>query len=610
MYDNKPLPILLFALALTLISAVCPAQAQPSPMKALIHAYSIAPGVLNTSEAGATLLTITLDINPEWYAYSNIPGDSGKPTHLSAITADGTPLRVIYPKGTPKKDSYDPSVTIAAYLDGTQLFVVVPDTQPTPFPILLNLDMLLCHPTKCVPTRLDLAFENPETTPSGLPPADAQPWWTTFSELARQQNDTPLPSAAEGSVAESPVIDWQFSPTYLQPGLEVSSLLSAILMGLLAGLILNIMPCVLPVVSLKLSALLGANTTEDGKNPVAAFREHNVFFILGVLSFFLFLAIVLGATGQAWGALFQYQWLVLAIAAIMGALGLSLFGLFHLPVIDLKFGAGHANPRKQAFFTGMLTTLLATPCSGPFLGGVLGWALIQGPLVIATVFISIGIGMSSPYILMIINPKLARFLPKSGPWIEYVEKGIAFFLLGTAFYLIAIALGSESLRILAPLWTLLFGGWLWIRTKAARSNTKWSIRLATIALLVASIVWTLPPAVENNPWADFHPVATQQKMGKEILFLDFTADWCPTCKVLEATVLTDKNISRWKQAYSITFIKVDMTDRNPEAEALLKALGSRSIPTAAIFTKESPSTPIVLRDLFTVDQLENIMKSL
>ncbi len=164
---------------------------------------------------------------------------------------------------------------------------------------------------------------------------------------------------------------------------------------------------------------------------------------------------MLGVTGSAWGALFQNKWLVLSVAAIILALSLSLFGLFHLPVIDLKFGSKNNNPHVQAFFTGNLTTLLATPCSGPFLGGVLSWALIQGPVVIATVFISIGIGMALPYLLLALNPGLSRFLPKSGPWIEFVEKGIAFFLIATAFYLVSIAVGSESLRILAPLWALL-----------------------------------------------------------------------------------------------------------------------------------------------------------
>lgn len=598
---TKQIITLFSTLLLALSWTIAYAQISPGniPMSTPMEAYRLTPDSL--------LLTLSLDMEPDWHTYADDPGGLGKPTRLSGTTASGEKISPRYPDPIVKPDAFDPDSLVNTYKSGTKLFAIVPTNKPV-FPINLQLDLLLCHPTKCVPARLNLTFGNASLDITTLPPANQQPWWNTFQQLTQQA--TALPAEAVTVSNQSTIVDWQFTPTYLQPGLEVASLLSAILMGLLAGLILNIMPCVLPVVSLKLSALLGAHTTTDGKDPIAAFREHNFFFVLGVLSFFLVLAIVLGATGKAWGALFQYRWLVLAIAAIMGALGLSLFGLFHLPVIDLKFGSGHANPRKQAFFTGMLTTLLATPCSGPFLGGVLGWALIQGPVVIAIVFISIGIGMSSPYLLLILNPKLARFLPKSGPWIEYVEKGIAFFLLGTAFYLVAIAIGSDSLRILAPLWAILLGGWLWVRTQSSKATTRWSVRIGSLVLLACSVILTMPSSIETNPWTPFNPMTVQQEIGKKTLLLDFTADWCPTCKVLEATVMTNENVSRWKKKYSIKFIKVDMTERDPEAEALLKALGSRSIPTAAIFTIKNPSSPIVLRDLFTVDQLENIMKSL
>ncbi len=218
--------------------------------------------------------------------------------------------------------------------------------------------------------------------------------------------------------------------------------------------------------------------------------------------------------------------------------------------------------------------------------------------------------MSIPYLLLIINPRLSRFLPKSGPWIEYVEKGIAFFLVATAFYLASIALGEESIRILALLWAVLLGGWLWIRTKTANANTRWAVRLASLALLCILIVWTTPPTEQETVWEPFNPVQFSQRLGKEKLFLDFTADWCPTCKVLEATVMTPENVTRWSKKYGVTFIKVDMTERDPEKEALLGALGSASIPTAALFVSGEKSTsPLVLRDLFTESQLENILES-
>ncbi|WFS61081.1 cytochrome c biogenesis protein CcdA [Pseudodesulfovibrio thermohalotolerans] len=609
MIIKKPLFTLLLSLFILLSATSAMPLSQPSslPLKTSVEPFAVAADAIRPGSPGGVLLALTLHMEKEWYSYSNVPGETGKPTSLTAKAADGTQLEVFYPAGKKKPDSYDPTITVAAYLDGTKLFVLVPDGLTAPFPTSLALDLLLCHPTKCVPARVNLTFGQAGLDTGTLPPADGQPWWSEFQGMSGGQVKTQ--DSTKEDTGNAHIVDWQFTPAYFQPGLEVRGLLSAVLMGLLAGLILNVMPCVLPVVSLKLSSLLGAGA-EKGPDRIRAFREHNVFFVLGVISFFLFLAAVLGATGSAWGALFQDRWLVLGIAAVMGALALSLFGLFHLPVIDLKFGVGNKDPRKQAFFTGMLTTLLATPCSGPFLGGVLGWALIQGPVVIATVFVSIGLGMSAPYILLILNPGLARFLPKSGPWIEYVEKGIAFFLLGTAFYLVGIALGDASLRILAPLWVILFGGWLWFRTKTAGQGVRLLLRVSMLVLLAATVYWTTPMQTEVDPWEQFNPAVLNQDLGEERIFLEFTADWCPTCKALEATVMTRENVEDWKERYNVRFIKVDMTERDPEAEALLEALGSRSLPTAAVFRKNDRQTPVVIRDLYTVNQLENLLKSL
>jgi len=599
---TKPITSLFLAFLLTLVWSGSYAQITPKsiPMVTPIEAFQL--------DSDTLLLTITLDMEPEWYTYANDPGGMGKPTKLTGTTANGASISTVYPKGIVKPDTFDPSTMVNTFKSGTKLYALIPTDAPI-FPLLLRLDLLLCHPTKCVPVRRDLTFGTPDLDIKALPQAQDQSWWPQYNQLDKPASQSASTTPAAQTTSNG-YINWNFTPTYLQPGLEVTSLLSAILMGLLAGLILNIMPCVLPVVSLKLSAILNSNSAETEEERFANFREHNVFFALGILTFFLFLAIVLGATGEAWGTLFQKQWLVLGVAAVIFALSLSLFGLFHLPVIDLKFGVESKNPRVKAFFTGNLTTLLATPCSGPFLGGVLSWALVQGPAVIATVFVSIGIGMASPYILLIINPRLSRFLPKSGPWIEYVEKGIAFFLVATAFYLASIALGSESLRILAPLWAILFGGWLWMQTRETAPTTKWGVRLASVALLFGLIFWTMPAPVGEKVWEPFNPVELSERLGKEKLFVDFTADWCPTCKVLEATVLTPENVRRWKAEYGVAFIKVDMTERDPEAEALLRSLGSMSIPTAALFsTGTESSSPLVLRDLFTESQLENILKS-
>lgn len=114
---------------------------------------------------------------------------------------------------------------------------------------------------------------------------------------------------------------------------------------------------------------------------------------------------------------------------------------------------------------------------------------------------------------------------------------------------------------------------------------------------------------EEDVWEPFQAETLMDRVAEGPVFLDFTADWCPTCKVLEATVLTPENVMRWKDTYGVRFIRVDMTERNMEAEELLKALGSMSVPTAAFFTPKTPNEPMVLRDLFTKTQLENVLRS-
>lgn len=184
----------------------------------------------------------------------------------------------------------------------------------------------------------------------------------------------------------------------------------ALLFGLLAGLILNVMPCVLPVLTLKISTLLAAEGEE--KERKRAFREHNILFSAGILTWFAALALLFGLAGMAWGQLFQNSAVVFVMLLLVFALGLSMFDVFHLPVLDLRVGGSHANPRLNAYSTGLLATLLATPCSGPLLGGVLGWSLMQSLPVLMTVFLATGLGMALRYLLMAWKPSLANALPR------------------------------------------------------------------------------------------------------------------------------------------------------------------------------------------------------
>ena len=204
MYLTKPITTLFYTLMLTLACGVAHAQIQPStlPMETPIEAFKL------TGEAtaalgieGTALLTISINMEPDWYVYANIPGEMGKPTKLTATAADGTALTVFYPKGKEKPDTFDPSVIINAYQSGTRLFILVP-ADVAAYPIAMRLDLLLCHPTKCIPVRRDLTFGENGLDVSGFPLAENQPWWPGFVELARKDTG-PSKSVSSTATQES-----------------------------------------------------------------------------------------------------------------------------------------------------------------------------------------------------------------------------------------------------------------------------------------------------------------------------------------------------------------------------------------------------------------------
>ncbi len=569
------------------------------------------------SESGQTasrLAVLFLTPDAGWYTYSHDPGGVlGKPTRLTA-TLDGgpdggiVPLTALYPPGSPKKDVTDPSVTMDVYLGRTPLFLPLPEGAARPRTLLASLELLLCTADRCLPARLDLRFQVPGSEAPGqavLPGARQQSWWPQFLAAL-----TPRPKALDQLVApvapaQADAAQWStLRPRYQQPALEVGGLTKAILLGLLAGFVLNFMPCALPVISIKISSLLASGGGANEGECRYKIREHFLFLALGALLYFLFLGLLFGITGQAWGQLFQQPGIVLALTVIIFALSLSLLGVFTLPVIDLKFDQMTTHPRLQSLFTGMLTTLLATPCSGPFLGGVLGWALLQPPYIVTIVLLSIGLGMASPYLLLCAFPALARFCPKPGAWTGLVERLVALFLMGTCIYLLNILPEAMLVSALVLLLVTAVSCLLWGSAGPGFDTRRaWGLKLLAVLLIAVSAWWVLLPHPKTQ-WERYSPQALMARLGRETILLDFTADWCPTCKVLEQTNLTPGRMAELQEKYGVRLMKADLTEKNPEAEALLAALGSKSIPLLAIFPKNAPQEPLVLRDLFTPPQLE------
>ncbi|NJB67334.1 thiol:disulfide interchange protein DsbD [Desulfobaculum xiamenense] len=600
---------LLAATLLTLAPALSAHAAQDQPVTMQWEVYHAA------TDDSDILAVLWFTPAEGFHAYANPSGDTGLPTTLTlAPLPDGSEPVVLYPPGTEERDIFEKDKTVFILEGRTPIFVHIPRSATGMQDAALagSLRMLLCSATSCWPVERTVRLDIGTLSASTLTRAEDAPWWPRYLEAAgSRMPDEPSPSLTLAAPAgESPLSALHLEPRYTNPGLEVTGLGKAVLLALIAGFILNFMPCVLPVVSLKISALMGGAGEADEALRIRRFREHNIFFSLGILLYFGLLAALFSSLELAWGEVFQHPDIVLGATAVVFALSLSLFGVFDLPVIDLKTGQGPDNPRMQALFTGMLATLLATPCSGPFLGGVLGWVLMQPPLTIATVFASIGLGMASPFLAMAARPGLARRFPRPGAWTGYLETGVGLFLVATCIYLLGILPEQRLPGALVYLWVIAVAAWIWGRwtNLSQTARRRWSIRALAVALVVAAWPLIMRPA-EPTPWTGFDESRFMETLGTAPILVDFTAEWCPNCKALEKTTLSPDNLRRWAERWDLHLVQADLTEPNPAASALLQKLGSQSIPVVAIFPPgENARRPIVLRDLFTPAQMDEALK--
>lgn len=574
------------------------------------------------------LANIEYEIPQEFHAYSHEPNLEGLPTTLSFNLDNIGAVPVLYPKGVSEKDIYDTTKIISAYRGRINLIAILPpDAKQKKYSG--KLKMLLCSNKRCQP--IDYSFN--EQVPENISKISEVSWKNLpllkqledfIQNTTLEKGEPPKPISIETKMSEMVLhaipdnvleppdeFDLHLKPMYLNPGLEIYSLGKAILLGLLAGLILNAMPCVLPVLALKVNGILFANNVSN-KEKVKLFRQHNLFFAAGVLTLFTFLAIFLGMADLMWGQLFQSQLIIVILLLIVFLLSLSMLGVFTLPTFDFGFGQHSANAKLEAYTSGLLCTFLATPCSGPLLGGVLAWSFGQSALILLTVFWAVGLGMSLPYIFFSIWPRLIMILPRPGNWMYIFEHILGFLLLGTTLYLLSILQQDKQLHVLCALLAVAFLAWLWGKfcNLDAPSWRRRGGAVFGLLFLTLVVVWVLQPPDAKPKWINFEPAAFTESLGNKNMLVEFTADWCPNCKYLERTALTEENLEQLKKKYNLELIKVDITNSNPYAEKLLSMLGARSIPVTAIFSAgKTADQPLVLRDIYNFETLKKAVEN-
>jgi thiol:disulfide interchange protein DsbD len=444
--------------------------------------------------------------------------------------------------------------------------------------------------------------------------------------LERASDSTALPATLHGivelSASEVYEVNPKVTPGVLPPpGLAVKrsgdtsgstttaevTAFSAIGLALLGGILLNLMPCVFPVLFLKGLALVHTSNEERGRQ-----RLHGLVYTLGILvSFWIIVAalLVLRAGGRelGWGFQLQSPGFVAVLALLLFFLGLSLAGQFEFGLSLTSAGGGLAQKQGFAgsFFTGVLATVVATPCMGPLMGAAVGFALAQPAWLTFVVFTALGLGLALPYLALSMQPQWTSILPKPGAWMETLKQLSAVPLFGTAIWLTWVYAhlyagdGVDRMTwLLAGFLVLAIAGWV-----LGRWPAKWASGIAAVLLIAGAIALPLrKPAVETLTWQPYTEAsfAAARATGDPV-FIDFTAAWCLSCQVNERVVLRSKDVDELLVKDHVVLLKADWTQYDPVITRELAAVGRSGVPTYVIYPPGKVSNPDVLPELLTKD---------
>ena len=443
--------------------------------------------------------------------------------------------------------------------------------------------------------------------------------------LALPEDET-LDGEHRGLAVRAPVPQGVASAASAMGDQEVGSLWIALLLALGGGLLLNLMPCVFPVLSFK---VLGFAEGRDRAH--ATMRRHGLLFGAGVLVSFLLLAVALLAlrgAGEAvgWGFQLQSPPVIAALAVLMTGLGLWMLGVveFGGRVMGVAARAGSGEGGGGAFLSGVLATVLATPCTAPFMGAALGWALVQPPVSALAVFAVLGVGMALPYVLLSSFPAWLRKLPRPGPWMETLKQALAFPLFLTAVWLVWTFGAQTGLNgagmLLAALVLVGLAAWVGGRwPSATASGATWLVTrgLAVLALGGALVLagfgarqQASAEASAGGVWAPYDPAEVEALVAAGApVFVDFTAAWCLTCQANKASTLRTETVERAFQERGVHLFVADWTRRDDEITAALDALGRSGVPVYALYPGGA-ADPILLPELltpaFVLDTLDEV----
>jgi thiol:disulfide interchange protein len=390
----------------------------------------------------------------------------------------------------------------------------------------------------------------------------------------------------------------------------------ALLLAFIAGLVLNIMPCVLPVIPLKVLSIL-----EQAKESKARCIALGLSFCLGILLFFAGIAVLNIILRLGYGSAFQWgdhirrPVVVIAMSILMVVLSLFLFGV--ITFIVPPSIAGKARPRKGyagSISMGFLAAILSTPCSFAILTAAFAWAQTQRLALSTTAIMLIGIGMAAPYALLTSIPPLLKYLPKAGRWTELFKQTMGFVLLAVAVWLVTALPAERQTPVMYFLVILSFSIWMWggcvtLTTPVTRRRI---IQAIAVVTAVAAGMWLLPkPAPSQIDWLDYdHPLVDNALREAKPALIEFTANWCMTCKAVDKTVYSRKDIARLIKRKGVIVVKADTTLSDSPATIDLKQIYKEpGVPVSILFIpgKDKPER---LHGLWIGDKLKELLESL
>ncbi|TNE85665.1 MAG: hypothetical protein EP330_24755 [Deltaproteobacteria bacterium] len=450
------------------------------------------------------------------------------------------------------------------------------------------------------------------------------PWEKEGAEVTA--STSPIWSLAEGKDGTPPAADGGGSEAAEAPAAPAGNLFSMLGMAFLGGLLLNLMPCVLPVLTLKLFGLVShADATPADQKKSGLAYTAGILVSFGSLAIAV-LALKASAGAVGWGFQFQSPTYVAVLGAVIFAFALSMFGVFEVPAFGAS-AAGEAAEKEGLagdFFNGVFATLLATPCTAPFLGPAVGFAFAQNAAVILLFFLVIGFGLALPFLAVAFVPALFRLMPQPGAWMETFKQIMGFTLLGTTVWLVdvlAAQVGTDgAIGYLAFLTFVGFACWMFGHFAGLGASGQRQASVATAGLAVILLGgWGFLELEYSDvaecddgsvsadlsfddeiPWQKFTEERVAALTDKPV-FVDFTADWCLTCKANEKGILDTEPVRDAMAKCGIVPLKADWTRKDPVITEWLKRYGRAGVPFYLMIPANGE--PVPLPEVLTTDRV-------